>query len=69
LRLKITVAIIPEERIMLKEITKDQALFCIVQKEFGDEIIRSADKIAIFLTQSWYPEWHAMKRFIGDLPD
>jgi hypothetical protein len=54
---------------MLKEISKDQALFCRDHGEFEEQILSSSEKVAVFLTQSWCPQWLAMKRFIGDLPD
>jgi len=54
---------------MLKEISKDQVLFCIRHGEFEGEILASAEKVAVILTQSWCPQWHEMKRVIHDLED
>lgn len=51
----------------MKFIDKDQALIAMRDGEFGDEVIRSADKVAIILTQSRCPQWHAMKQFVADI--
>ena len=50
----------------MKLIEKEQALLAIRFGEFGDDIIRSAESVAVILTQSWCPQWHAMKRFVYD---
>jgi hypothetical protein len=49
----------------MKVITKDQALACVAHKEFGDDIIRSAESVVVILTQSWCPEWLAMQSFLS----
>ncbi len=49
----------------MKVITKDQALACVAHKEFGDDIIRSAESVVVVLTQSWCPEWLAMQSFLS----
>ncbi len=54
---------------MLREISKDQALFCLKHGEFDNEILSASEKVAVFLTQSWCPQWHEMKCFIGELAD
>jgi hypothetical protein len=54
---------------MVKEISKDQAMFCIQQGEFAGEILSESQNVAVVLTQSWCPQWHEMKRFIGELTD
>ena len=48
----------------MKVISKDQALACVAHKEFGDDIIRSAENVVVILTQSWCPDWLAMKAFL-----
>ncbi len=53
----------------MNEISKEQALSCMDRKEFGDDIISSAEHVAVFLTQSWCPEWQAMRRFVADRTD
>jgi hypothetical protein len=53
----------------MKLIAKNQALDCIAQQEFSKEILLSAEKVAVILTQSWCPQWHAMKAFLGDMAD
>ncbi|MDA8429676.1 MAG: hypothetical protein M0T70_10520 [Geobacteraceae bacterium] len=52
----------------MKLITKDQALDAITNGEFGEDIIRSAEKVAVILTQSWCPQWHSMKIFVANYP-
>ena len=47
----------------MKLIEKEQALLAIRFGELGDDIIRSAETVAVILTQSWCPQWHAMKQF------
>jgi hypothetical protein len=49
----------------MKLISKDQALACVAQKEFGDDIIHSAENVVVILTQSWCPDWLAMKSFLS----
>ncbi|HIJ97449.1 MAG TPA: hypothetical protein HPP94_17290 [Desulfuromonadales bacterium] len=51
----------------MKQINKDQALAAIRNGEFGEDIIRSAEKVTVILTQSWCPQWHAMQQFVGDI--
>jgi hypothetical protein len=53
----------------MKLIAKNQALDCIAQQEFGKEILLSAEKVVVVLTQSWCPQWLAMKVFIDDPVD
>jgi hypothetical protein len=50
----------------MKTVDKFQALSAIRTGEFGDDIICSAEKVAVILTQSWCPQWHAMKKFVTD---
>lgn len=50
----------------MRLITQEQALTAVTQSEFGDDIVRSAECVAVVLTQSWCPQWHAMKRFVTD---
>ena len=49
-------------------ITKEQATTAIAHGEFGDDILHSAERVAIILTQSWCPQWHAMKQFVSGFP-
>ncbi len=53
----------------MKWITREQALAAVRSGEFSDDIIRSADKVAVILTQSWCSQWHAMKNFVSDFSD
>ena len=50
----------------MNEISKEQALACVTHKEFGDDIICSAENVAVILTQSWCPDWLAMKVLLAD---
>ncbi len=50
----------------MKWITKEQAMAAAENGEFGDDIIRSADRVAVILTQSWCSQWNAMKKFVAD---
>lgn len=52
----------------MKSIDKDQALTAIRDGEFGDDVIRSAEVVAVILTQGWCPQWHAMKQFVTGFP-
>lgn len=53
----------------MKSISKDQALTCVMQKEFGDDIIHSAENVVVILTQSWCPQWLAMRLFVSGFSD
>jgi len=35
--------------------------------ELPDEVIGSAEKVAVVLSQDWCPQWGAMERWINDL--
>lgn len=48
----------------MKTIDKSQAVAAVRDGEFGDDITSSAEKVAVILTQSWCPQWHAMKSFV-----
>ncbi len=50
----------------MRWIDKEQALAAVRNGEFADDIIRSADRVAVILTQNWCPQWHAMKKFVAD---
>ena len=53
----------------MKIITEDQALETIKNGEFGADIIGSASRVAVILTQSWCPQWHSMKKFVSDFKE
>ena len=53
----------------MKQIKNDPALTAIRNGEFGEDIIHSAEKVAVILTQSWCPQWYSMQKFVGDVPD
>lgn len=56
-------------RSLEKVIKKDQALTSIKYGEFGDDVISSAETVAVILTQSWCPQWHGMKGFVSDFTE
>lgn len=53
----------------LKQISNSQARDCIKNGEFAKEIIASKPKVAVVLTQSWCPQWAALKQWIGEIRD
>jgi hypothetical protein len=53
----------------MRHIEKKQALDAVHNGEFGDDIIRSAERVAVILTQSWCPQWHSMQRFTADFSE
>ena len=46
------------------ELTKEQALFAIMNGEFSNEVIASNKKVVIILTQDWCPQWSNMKTWV-----
>lgn len=50
----------------MKIIEKEQALTAIRNGDFGDDIICSAENVAVILTQNWCPQWRVMKQFAAD---
>ena len=50
----------------MKPIVRDQALACITNREFGIDILGSDTNVAVVLTQSWCPQWQAMKSFLAN---
>ena len=48
-------------------ITREQAMAAIDRGELPEEVVGSAEKVAVVLTQDWCPQWSAMERWIGDL--
>ena len=43
------------------------AQYAIKNNEFPEEIISSNDNVAIILTQSWCPQWFALKHYISKI--
>ncbi len=41
----------------------------IEHEELPDEVVGSAENVAVVLTQDWCPQWSAMERWIDDLED
>jgi len=48
-------------------ITKEQALYSILNGEFSDDLISSKDKVVVVMTQDWCPQWINMKNWIYDI--
>ncbi len=53
----------------MKWITREQALAAVRSGEFSDDIIRSGDRVAVILTQSWCSQWRSMKKFVAEFSD
>ncbi len=53
----------------LKQISDSQARDCIRNGEFAKEIIAYKPKVVVVLTQSWCPQWAALKGWIGEIRD
>jgi hypothetical protein len=47
--------------VVFQEITIEQAKECMQNQEFDPEIIGSKEKVAVILTQSWCPQWAALR--------
>ena len=50
----------------MKAISKDQALACVTDQEFGSDICGSDRNVAVILTKSWCPQWLAMKAYLAN---
>ncbi len=53
--------------VTLKALPEDQAIACIENGEFSEDIIASNKHVAVVLTQSWCPDWPEMRRMIEQL--
>jgi hypothetical protein len=51
------------------EITDTQAAYIIDSSEIPSEIVNSAEKVAVVLTQDWCPQWLFMKRWLKKTED
>jgi hypothetical protein len=51
----------------IKEITRAQAFTAIKTGEFGADITRSGNNVAVLMTQDWCPRWADMKRWFYSL--
>jgi len=49
---------------MYRTLTDEQIHKTIAAGEFPDEILSSAEKVVVVLTQDWCPDWHAMETFL-----
>jgi len=50
-----------------KVITKDQAIQAIKTGEFGKDVIASADRVAVVMTQDWCPQWVDMRYWLDSI--
>ena len=50
------------------KLTETQIRSAIAAGEFGDDVIRSAKNVAVVMSQSWCPQWHAVSKWIDELP-
>ena len=50
--------------IVRTEITDEQAAAAIEAGDFGTEITKAADNVAVVLTQSWCPQWIVMEKWL-----
>ncbi len=53
--------------VTLKKISEEQAAACIQNQEFDFEILNSKGMVAVILTQSWCPQWGALKPALENL--
>lgn len=54
---------------LINAISDDQASEAINAGEFGADIIASKPSVAVILTQSWCPQWQALKGEIEEIDD
>ncbi len=47
--------------IKLTELTEEESLKAIERGEFSEEILNSAERVIVILTQSWCPDWIAQR--------
>lgn len=50
-----------------KLLSDEHAVFALQHHEFPDEVIACAPSVAVILTQSWCPQWHAMRTWLTEL--
>lgn len=53
----------------MKEISDAQARNIIQNREIPEEIINSAGRVAVVLTQDWCPQWMQMKGWLEDMKE
>lgn len=51
------------------ELSNEQARDAIQNGEFGNDVIRATESVALILTQSWCPDWTFMKMSLNGLKD
>ncbi len=51
---------------MIYELSNEDCLFAIEHGEFAGEICGKTPNTAIILTQSWCPQWTAMRRYLDE---
>jgi hypothetical protein len=51
------------------DITTEQAEYAMEHGDFGEDVTRSAENVAIVLTQSWCPQWLIVREWMKDFND
>jgi hypothetical protein len=49
---------------MMKAVSRAQALACTEKREFESDILGAGQCVVVILTQSWCPQWQAMKPYL-----
>lgn len=53
-----------EGNVMLSFLSDSQAMYTIKNRDFPDEILKSNNRVAVVVSQSWCPQWIAMKGYL-----
>ena len=51
---------------MIEVLTEAQCRYAMEHAEFSKEILNSAERVAIILTQSWCPQWERMQAYLEE---
>ncbi len=52
--------------VMIYTLTKEDCVFAVEHGEFAEDICGRTSKTVIILTQSWCPQWAAMRRYLDE---
>jgi hypothetical protein len=52
----------------MRKLEKEECLSAMAAGEFGEELRKASDSVAIVLTQSWCPQWAWMRGYLESLP-
>ncbi len=53
----------------MEKLTDKQIDYLLENGEFSDDVIKSANKVAVILTQNWCPQWIHMKSYAKKMKD